>query len=83
MSLFSENINDVRMGLETGAKTCYTLRRTKGKPHKKETMDTLVHGINQGINLPGESAKVFSCASCTTSCITPVVEVMGPRSGMR
>ena len=48
-------------------------------PDKKGTMDTVVHGVNQ----PGESASVFSCASCTTNCITPVVEVMGRRIGIK
>jgi len=39
----------------------------------------VVHGVNQ----PGAAAKMISCASCTTNCITPVVEVMGRYVGVR
>ena len=35
------------------------------------------------MNEPGGGAKTFSCASCTTNCITPVVEVMGRRIGIK
>lgn len=48
-------------------------------PDKGDDLDTVVHGVNQ----PGGGQKVFSCASCTTNCITPVVEVMGRRVGIR
>ncbi len=48
-------------------------------PDKKGTLDTVVHGVNQ----PGKGTKAYSCASCTTNCITPVVEVMGRRVGIK
>lgn len=49
-------------------------------PAKSEDIPTIVHGVNT----PGkESPEIISCASCTTNCITPVVEVMGRRVGIR
>ncbi len=48
-------------------------------PSKSEDLDTVVHGVNR----PGDGQKAFSCASCTTNCITPVVEVMGRRIGIQ
>lgn len=47
-------------------------------PSKGELV-TVVHGVNA----PGEGTRVVSCASCTTNCITPIVEVMGRRIGIR
>ncbi|MFW6080409.1 MAG: type I glyceraldehyde-3-phosphate dehydrogenase [Desulfosalsimonas sp.] len=48
-------------------------------PDKKGTMDTIVHGVNH----PAGGTSVYSCASCTTNCITPVVEIMGRRVGFK
>ena len=49
-------------------------------PAKGDGMDTVVHGVNK----PGKSSpEIISCASCTTNCITPVVEVMGRRIGIK
>ena len=42
-------------------------------------VETLVHGAN----LPGGAPSIISCASCTTNCITPIVEVIGRRIGLR
>jgi len=47
-------------------------------PTKSEGTPMVVHGVNTD---DGKVA-VFSCASCTTNCITPVVEVMGRRIGV-
>jgi len=47
-------------------------------PEKTGEVVTVVHGVNEA-----ESAQLISCASCTTNCITPVVEVMGRRIGIR
>jgi glyceraldehyde 3-phosphate dehydrogenase len=47
-------------------------------PARTETMATVVHGVN--ISPAGQ--QVISCASCTTNCITPVVEVMDRRIGV-
>ncbi|MCC6659850.1 MAG: type I glyceraldehyde-3-phosphate dehydrogenase [Phycisphaerales bacterium] len=46
-------------------------------PSKDQDVETVVHGANA----PGERPAIISCASCTTNCITPVVEVMGRRIG--
>ena len=48
-------------------------------PSKDEDIATVVHGVNAA-----ESASaIISCASCTTNCITPIVEVVGRRIGFR
>jgi len=48
-------------------------------PVKGEDVEMVVHGVNQ----TQASQKMISCASCTTNCITPVVEVMGRRIGIK
>ncbi|MEC4819768.1 MAG: type I glyceraldehyde-3-phosphate dehydrogenase [Scytonema sp. PMC 1069.18] len=48
-------------------------------PAKSEDVETVVYGVNE---TPG-SEPIFSCASCTTNCITPVVEIMGRRIGVK
>ncbi len=48
-------------------------------PPKGEGIPTVVPGVNQ-LN-PGE--RLRSCASCTTNCIAPVVEVASRRIGVR
>jgi glyceraldehyde 3-phosphate dehydrogenase len=47
-------------------------------PTKSETVPTVVHGVN----LPDGQPHVISCASCTTNCITPVIEVANRRLGV-
>ncbi len=47
-------------------------------PSKDEEVETIVHGVNT----PGEAPAIISCASCTTNCITPIVEVIGRRIGI-
>ena len=47
-------------------------------PVKGEGVDMVVHGVNTP-----EGQKVISCASCTTNCITPVVEVLDRRIGIK
>jgi glyceraldehyde 3-phosphate dehydrogenase len=47
-------------------------------PSKGGEVDTLVHGAN---TLQG-SPTLISCASCTTNCITPIVEIIGRRIGI-
>jgi glyceraldehyde 3-phosphate dehydrogenase len=42
-------------------------------------VDTVVHGAN----VPGGTPSIISCASCTTNCITPIVEVIGRRIGVQ
>lgn len=48
-------------------------------PTKSEGIETVVYGVN---HVP-ESDNIFSCASCTTNCISPVLEVMGRRIGIK
>jgi glyceraldehyde 3-phosphate dehydrogenase len=47
-------------------------------PARTETVATVVHGVNQA----SDGLQVISCASCTTNCITPVVEVLDRRIGI-
>jgi glyceraldehyde 3-phosphate dehydrogenase len=47
-------------------------------PSKGDGVDTLVHGVNT----PQGGATIVSCASCTTNCIAPVLEVLGRRIGI-
>ncbi|MCF6158260.1 MAG: type I glyceraldehyde-3-phosphate dehydrogenase [wastewater metagenome] len=48
-------------------------------PSKSPDMPTVVYGVNRA----DSSAQIISCASCTTNCITPVVEIMGRRIGIK
>lgn len=49
-------------------------------PSKSADVPTIVHGVN----VPGQmSPQIISCASCTTNCITPVMEIMGRRIGVQ
>ncbi|NJL87949.1 MAG: type I glyceraldehyde-3-phosphate dehydrogenase [Leptolyngbyaceae cyanobacterium SM1_1_3] len=49
-------------------------------PPKSDGITTVVYGINQQ---SADAAKTVSCASCTTNCIAPVVEVMQRRVGIK
>lgn len=46
-------------------------------PSKGGEVETVVHGANRASG----GSPIISCASCTTNCITPVVEVIGRRIG--
>ncbi len=48
---------------------------------KSEDVVTVVYGVNQ----PDDEANLefISCASCTTNCVTPVVEILGRRIGIK
>jgi glyceraldehyde 3-phosphate dehydrogenase len=48
-------------------------------PSKDSEVETVVHGAN----IQSGSPQIVSCASCTTNCITPVVEVIGRRIGFQ
>lgn len=48
-------------------------------PTKSEDVSTVVYGVNQPSD---RKPYIISCASCTTNCITPVVEVLGRRVGI-
>jgi glyceraldehyde 3-phosphate dehydrogenase len=48
-------------------------------PSQGGEVETVVHGANAAHG----AANIISCASCTTNCITPVVEVVGRRIGFK
>ncbi len=48
-------------------------------PAKSDDVVTVVHGVN---TVDGDT-RIIACASCTTNCITPVVEIMGRRIGIK
>jgi glyceraldehyde 3-phosphate dehydrogenase len=48
-------------------------------PSKSEDVETIVHGVN----VPQRPTAIISCASCTTNCITPVIEILGRRIGIK
>lgn len=47
-------------------------------PAKSGDVPTVVHGANRAEGNP----QIISCASCTTNCITPVIEVAHRRFGV-
>ena len=57
---------------EPGTSSC---RRRR----KSDDVDTIVHGVNT----PQGDTAIISCASCTTNCITPVMEILGRRIGIK
>jgi glyceraldehyde 3-phosphate dehydrogenase len=48
-------------------------------PASGDDVETIVHGVNT----PPHGTTIISCASCTTNCITPVMEILGRRIGVR
>lgn len=58
--------------IDAGAK-----RAILSAPAKSEEIATIVKGVNDSDD------EIISCASCTTNCITPVVEVMSRRIGVK
>ena len=48
-------------------------------PSKSDDVETIVHGVNT----PKGDTAIISCASCTTNCITPVMEILGRRIGVK
>ncbi len=66
---------DLEKHLEAGAKHVIL-----SAPSKSEEVLTIVHGVNE----PEKAApQIISCASCTTNCITPVIEIIGRRIGIK
>jgi glyceraldehyde 3-phosphate dehydrogenase len=49
-------------------------------PAKDEDIVTVVHGVNQP---PPGKEQIVSAASCTTNCITPIIEILGRRVGVK
>jgi glyceraldehyde 3-phosphate dehydrogenase len=48
-------------------------------PSQGGEVETLVHGAN----VPQGAPNIISCASCTTNCVTPIVEIIGRRFGIK
>lgn len=71
---FFTNTEDATKHIAAGAKTVVI-----SAPTKSVDVPTIVHGVNseQG------KTSIFSCASCTTNNISPVVEVLGRRIGIK
>ena len=65
---------DLEKHLEAGARFVVL-----SAPSKTEDMDMVVYNVNE----PGGPVQMVSCASCTTNCIAPVVEIMGRRIGVK
>lgn len=48
-------------------------------PTKSPNVPTVVHGVNSDDG----KTRIFSCASCTTNNISPVIEIIGRRIGIK
>ena len=48
-------------------------------PTKSPDVPTVVHGVNS----EDSDTRIFSCASCTTNNISPVIEILGRRIGIK
>jgi len=66
--------HDLAMHVQAGAR--YVILSA---PASGEDVETIVHGVNT----PQTGTMIFSCASCTTNCITPVMEILGRRIGVQ
>ncbi|MHB9154709.1 MAG: type I glyceraldehyde-3-phosphate dehydrogenase [Endomicrobiales bacterium] len=66
---------DLARHLQAGAKHAILSAPAKGKD-----VPTFIFGVN---NPEGAYPDMISCASCTTNSVTPVVEIMGRRVGIK
>src|ERR1043165_8061629 len=64
---------DLAKHIQAGAKNVIL-----SAPTKSNDIVTVVHGVNR----PDGTANIIACASCTTNCITPVVEILERRIGV-
>ena len=71
--IFTER-EDAGKHIQAGAKTVVISAPTKSKD-----TPTVLHGVNQR----DKTVSIFSCASCTTNSIGPVMEVLMRRIGIR
>jgi len=69
------NEEGLKKHIEAGAKHAIL-----SAPAKGGDVPTIVHGVNDP---ESGDVSIISCASCTTNCITPVVEVMNRRIGVK
>jgi glyceraldehyde 3-phosphate dehydrogenase len=64
---------DLEKHIQAGAK--YVILSA---PAKDDNVDTVVYGVNTRDG----NTRIIACASCTTNCITPVIEIIGRRIGV-
>lgn len=67
------NREDAEKHIKAGAKTVVI-----SGPTKSVDVPTVVHGVNSNDG----KTNIFSCASCTTNNISPVIEILGRRIGI-
>lgn len=67
-------MDDAKKHISAGAKTVVISAPTNSKD-----VPTVVHGVNS----EARESSVFSCASCTTNNIGPVVEIIGRHIGIK
>ena len=65
---------DAEKHIKAGAKTVVL-----SGPTKSLDLPTVVHGVNT----QDGKTSIFSCASCTTNNISPVIEILGRRVGIK
>ena len=71
---FFTTSEEAQKHISAGAKTVII-----SAPTKSGDVPTVVHGVNSADG----KTNIFSCASCTTNNISPVVEVLGRRIGIK
>ncbi len=65
---------EIEKHIQAGAK-----RAILSASPKDQGIPTIVYGVNS----PEQGARIISCASCTTNCVTPMMEIMGRRIGIK
>ncbi|MEZ7514575.1 type I glyceraldehyde-3-phosphate dehydrogenase [Flavobacterium frigidarium] len=70
---FFTKSEDAKKHIQAGAKSVII-----SAPTKSEDIPTVVHGVNT----KDGNTEIFSCASCTTNNISPIVEILGRRVGI-
>lgn len=68
------NREDAEKHIHAGAKNVVI-----SAPTKSAGTPTIIHGVNK----PDGKTSIFSCASCTTNNIAPVIEIMDRRIGIK
>ena len=71
---FFTALKDAEKHITAGAKTVII-----SAPTGDEEIPTVVHGVNS----EDGKTSIFSCASCTTNNISPVLEILGRRIGVK
>jgi glyceraldehyde 3-phosphate dehydrogenase len=65
---------DAEGHLEAGARAVVLSGPAKSKD---------IHTVVYGVNTDDANTTIFSCGSCTTNCIGPIIEIMGRRLGVK